>query len=165
MMNLERSTKIEWYSFLASMPLIDLGLNYILYKENLFHDYKIWLVSFPLIWVAGIITWYLHVLYSHAMQRRYPELSQSTKRIVVKCLVNILVMTPAIVIVFFLYDRWHILGYRLSGKDLLNGLLVGFAVNLVFSTLWEAMYIMDKTKESIDIGACPHGKEVVKPYQ
>jgi len=26
---------------------------------------------------------------------------------------------------------------------------VGFAVNLVFTTLWEAMYIMDKTRESI----------------
>jgi two-component system LytT family sensor kinase len=148
-MTLERSTKIEWYSFLASMPLIDLGLNYILYKENLFHDYRVWLVSFPLIWAAGIITWYFHVLYSHAIQRKYPALSQSKKRVGVKCLVNIFIMTPAILIIFFLYGRLHILGYSLSATDLWNGILVGFAVNLVFSTLWEAMYIMDKTRESI----------------
>jgi hypothetical protein len=148
-MKLEKSTRIEWFSFLASMPLIDVGLNHILFGERLFHDYRIWLISFPLIWVAGFITWYLHVLYSHSAQRRFPEIRQSTKRITLKCLVNIFVMTPAILIVFFLYDQTGLLGYSLSGHDLLRGLLVGFAVNLVFSTLWEALYIMDKHRESL----------------
>lgn len=149
MIKFERATKVEWYSFLASMPLIDLGLNHILFKERLFHDYRIWVISFPLIWAAGIVTWYMHVMYSHTVQRKYPELSQSTKRVIVKCFVNIFVMTPAILFIFLLYDSLDILGYELSGNDLLKGILVGFAVNLVFSTLWEAMYIMDKHKESI----------------
>jgi two-component system, LytTR family, sensor kinase len=149
MIKLEKSTRIEWFSFLASMPLIDLGLNRIMYKENLFTDYRIWLVSFPLIWIAGIFTWYSHVWYSHMAQRKYPEISQSTKRIILKCFVNIFVMTPAIVIIFFLYDQLHILGYHLTTSDLLQGLLVGLMVNLVFSTLWEALYIMDKHRESI----------------
>lgn len=149
MIKFKRSTKVEWYSFLASMPLIDLGLNYIIYDDRLFEDYRIWLWSFPLIWLAGIITWYMHVIYSHAAQRRYPEIRQSTKRIVVKCLVNFFIMSPAILIVFFLYDRLHILDYQLNRDDLLKGLLVGFAVNLVFSTLWEALYIMDKHRQSI----------------
>lgn len=148
-MKLEKATKIEWYSFIASMPLIALGLNYILYDERLFHDYRVWLVSFPLIWAAGLITWYSHVVYSHHAQRKYPEISQSTQRIILKCLVNIFVMTPAILIIFFLYDRLQILGYSLGNGDLLKGILVGFAVNLVFSTLWEALYIIDKHRESI----------------
>jgi len=63
--------------------------------------------------------------------------------------VNLFVMTPAILLVFFTYDQFHILNYSLTAQDLWKGLLVGFAVNLVFSTLWEALYIMDKTKESI----------------
>ncbi|MBC7949804.1 MAG: histidine kinase [Chitinophagaceae bacterium] len=149
MIKLEKSTRIEWYSFLASMPLIDLGLNHILYGNRLFTDYRIWLVSFPLIWIAGVFTWYAHVLYSHNAQRRFPEISQSTRRIILKCMVNIFVMTPAILLVFILYDRMSILGYRLTTDDLLKGLLVGFAVNLVFSTLWEALYIMEKHKESL----------------
>jgi hypothetical protein len=148
-MKFERSTKVEWYSFLASMPLIDLGLNYILYKEELFRNYKIWLISFPIIWVAGMITFYFHVLYSHFAQRKFPEISQSKQRIILKCFVNIFVMTPAILVVFFTYGQFHILGYQLSSGDIWNGMLVGFAVNLVFSTLWEALYIMDKTKESM----------------
>lgn len=149
MIKLEKATKIEWYSFLASMPLIDLGLNHILYGERLFRDYRIWLVSFPLIWVAGIVSWYFHVLHSHKAQRKYPEISQSTMRILLKCTVNIFVMTPSILVIFLMYDQLHILGYVLTFDDLLRGLLVGFAVNLIFSTLWEALYIMDRHRESI----------------
>jgi hypothetical protein len=149
MIKFEKSTKVEWYSFLASMPLIALGINHILYNDRVFEDYKIWVISFPLIWLAGVITWYLHVIYSHSIQRKFPELNQTTKRILAKCLVNIFVMTPAILIIFFLYDRLTILGYQLEMDDLVKGLLVGLAVNLVFSTLWEALYIMEKQKESM----------------
>lgn len=149
MIRWEKSTKVEWWSFLASMPLIDLGLNYILYKERLFQDYRIWLISFPIMWIAGLGIWYLHVLYSHYAQRKYPEISQSTRRIVLKCLVSFVVMAPGILSSFFLYDHFHLLGYHLASSDLWKGLLVGFALNLVFSTLWEALYIMEKQKESV----------------
>ncbi|MBL7739283.1 MAG: histidine kinase [Chitinophagaceae bacterium] len=148
-MKWERATKIEWYSFIASMPLIDIGINHVLYGDRLFHDYRIWLVSFPIIFAAGIITWYFHVLYSHNAQRKYPEISQSSKRILLKFFVTFFVMSPAILIIFFVYDRLHILGYEWGYSSVLRGLLVGFAVNIVFSTLWEAMYIMDKHRESI----------------
>lgn len=149
MIRLEKATKVEWYSFLASMPLIDLGLNHILYPNTLFSDYRVWLVSFPLLWVMGVISWYLHVLYGHYAQRKYPEISQSPKRILLKALVTVFVMTPSMMIIFFVYDKFSILGYHFQTNDLVKGLLVGFAVNLVFSTLWEAMYLIDKQRESL----------------
>src|ERR1700759_1049456 len=148
-MKWDRPTRIEWYSFLVSMPLIDFGLNHILYKGRLFTEYRIWLISLPLLWIMGIVTWYFHVLYSHFVQRKFPELNQSTQRILLKALVNLFVMSPSILLIFLFYDQLHFLGYSSSNGDLLKGLVVGIAVNLVFSTLWEAMYIMDKQKESI----------------
>jgi sensor histidine kinase YesM len=149
MIKLERSTKVEWYSFIASMPLIALGLNYILYDDRTFADYRVWLISFPLLHVLGLFSWYMHVIYAHGVQRKYPEIRQSATRIILKCLANFFVMTPSILIIFFLYDRLHILGYSISGDDITKGVVVGFAVNLVFSTLWEAMYIMEKQRESM----------------
>ncbi|MBO9659785.1 MAG: hypothetical protein J7527_13265, partial [Chitinophagaceae bacterium] len=82
-----KATKVQWYSFLASMPLIDLGLNHILFGDRIFHDAQIWLISFPLIWLMGLVIWYGHVLHDRWAERRYPEISQSGKRILVKCLV------------------------------------------------------------------------------
>src|SRR5690606_12490805 len=122
---------------------------YYLYGERFFEAYGSWLVSFPLIWVLGLFSWYLHVLYSHYAQRKFPEISQSRQRIMVKGFVTFFVMVPSVVVIFLVYDVFHIFGYQISWDDVVKGLLVGFAVNLVFSTLWEAMYIMDKHKESI----------------
>jgi hypothetical protein len=144
-----KATRVEWYSFLASMPLIDLGLNHIFFGDAFFRDYRIWLISFPLIWVLGFVSWYFHVLYAHWAQKRYPEISQSRKRIIVKCFVSVFVMTPSMLLIFLLYDFLNIFGYVISSDDIIKGLLVGFAVNLIFSTLWEAMYIIDKHRESL----------------
>ncbi|HTD94107.1 MAG TPA: histidine kinase [Chitinophagaceae bacterium] len=151
-----KSTRIQWYSFLASMPLIDFGLNHIFYGDRLFHDYRIWLLSFPLVWLIGLGTWYNHVLYDCWVVKKYPEIKQSVKRVILKSCVVLLVMTPSILLIFVFYDWLHIFGYRLHQADLEKGLLLGFSVNLIFLTLWESMYIIDKHRESIA------EKEIVK---
>ncbi len=144
-----KPTRVEWYSFLVSMPLIDLGINHIFFGDRVFSDIRIWLISFPLIWVVGLLTWYVHVWSAHKIQNKFPEISQSRARIIVKCLISIFVMAPSILLLFFFYDWVNILGYQMANDDLLKGVLVGFAVNLIFLTLWEAMYIMDKHRESL----------------
>lgn len=144
-----KATKVQWYSFLAAMPLVDLGINHVLYGDRLFHDPQIWLISFPLIWLIGLIAWYFHVLNDRWAERRYPEISQSAQRILMKGLVVFLVMTPAAVFIVLIYEVLHILDYKIGKGDLEKSVLVGFAVNLIFLTLWEAIYIMEKNRESL----------------
>ncbi len=146
---LARATRVQWYSFLLAMPLIGLALNHILYGERVFEDYRVWLYAFPLLWVLGLMTWYGHVLYDHMIQSRYPEITQSRKRVFLKSLVVVLVMSPAVLLIFLLFDRLNILGYSMTNEDLKEGLFLGFAVNLIFLTLWEAMYLMEKYKENL----------------
>lgn len=147
-MKLVKPPKLEWYSFVFSMPLISIVVNLILYKDRFWQDEKIWFISFPLILLLGTISWYLHVVYDVWIENKYPELSQSRQRITGKVLVLFLVMTPSILLIFFLYHQFHILGYRLQQWDLVKGLIVGFAVNLVFETLYEGDYAFSKYKES-----------------
>jgi two-component system LytT family sensor kinase len=144
-----KATKVQWYSFLASMPLIDLGLNHILFGDRIFHDYRIWLYSFPLLWILGLFTWYFHVMYDRWCEKKYPEISQSTGRILMKALVVLLLMAPAQVFNVLFYDAFHILDYKMEKGHIEKGVLVGFAVNLIFLTLWEAIYIMEKNRESL----------------
>jgi LytS/YehU family sensor histidine kinase len=49
-----------------------------------------------------------------------------------------------------MYDALHILGYKLSMDDLKMGLAVGFSINLIFETLYETDYILEKYKESVE---------------
>ncbi len=147
-MKLVKPPKLEFYSFVFSMPLISIVLNLIMYKQRFWQDRQIWFISFPLILVMGAVSWYLHVLYEHYIEKKYPALDQSRQRIIGKVLVLFLVMSPSVLLIFYCYHYFHILGYHLQQWDLLKGLVVGLAVNLVFETLYEADYVFYKYKES-----------------
>lgn len=147
-MKLVKPPKLEWYTFVFSMPLISIVVNLILYKERFWEEKEIWFISFPLILLMGAISWYLHVLYDHFIEKKYPELSQSRQRITGKVLVLFVVMAPSILLIFYVYHHFNILGYQLQKWDLVKGLIVGLSVNLVFETLYEADYAFSKYKES-----------------
>jgi len=143
-----KPTKVELYSFIFSMPIIDLALNHIMFGDRIWREWNIWLLSFPLIFCIGIMSWYSQVLYHHAVEKKYPELNQSTKRIIGKALVVVLLMSPSVLLIFFLYDGLNILNYQLEKWDLIKGLLLGFCINLVFTTLYEGDYMLGKYRQS-----------------
>lgn len=148
-MKLMRPPNLELYSFLFSMPLIDVAINLVLYKDRLWNDPNVWLISFPLIFLMGATSWYLHCLYDASVERRYPGLNQSYQRILRKALVVVLVMIPSVAVIFFVYDYFSILGYEMREWDLLKGILLGISVNLIFETLYESDYVFSKLQESV----------------
>lgn len=147
-MKLIKPPKLEVYSFIISMPLIDLAWNLILYKDRFFTEPRVWYISFPLILVIGVLSWYMHVQYTNTIEKRFPGLDQTNLRIIWKVLVFAFVMTPSVLMIFLIYDYFNIVGYTLVKSDLPKGLFLGLAVNMIFETLYEAEYIFTKLKES-----------------
>lgn len=147
-MKFVKPNRIQTQSFIYSMPFIILAWVYILYDDKIFSDWRVWAVSFPLLYGIGVVSWFLHYQYNHYVINRFPSLEQTAQRIRWKSLVNFIVMTPSSLFILLVYDRFHILGYELENIDLLYGYLNGLAVNIVFETLWEVLYIIDKYRES-----------------
>jgi two-component system LytT family sensor kinase len=147
-MKFSKPNKIELYGFLISMPVIAIVLNSILFKEHVF-DVRVWLISFPLLHIVGVASWYLHIQYDHLIRKKFPELNQTKKRIFFKVFTNVFVMTPSVLVIFFLYNYFHILNYHFQMQDFLWGYFVGLSVNLVFDTLWEVLYCLEKYKENL----------------
>lgn len=141
--------KLQLYSFLFSMPLIDVALNQIMFKDRQWHDIRIWLFSFPLIFAIGVMSWYTHIAYDNYVEKKFPGLNQSIERVSRKALVVLFIMPPSVLLIFFVYSFFGVLGYELNRWDLLQGLILGFCVNLVFETLYETDYVMGKYKESV----------------
>src|SRR5690349_10764254 len=144
-----RPSKLQLYSFVASMPIIDFLLNYIIYDDRIFHSLNIWLISFPLIYGIGILSWATHVMIREKIKKNYPGLSQSGLRITLLALCVIPFMSASILFIFMLYDSLHILGYKMTISDLRIGLIVGFSINLILETLFETDYILEQYKESL----------------
>ena len=144
-----KPTRLQVFSFIASMPIIDVVLNYILYEDRLFHDGRIWLVSFPLLYLVGIGSWRSQVGIQNWVHHRFPGLKQTSRRIVFLATLIIPVMSASVTIVLYLWDYFSILGYTIKSEDLRNVLLVGFSVNLIFVTLYEVDYVMEQLKETM----------------
>lgn len=145
-----KPTKLQTYAFIASMPIIDLILNYIIYDEKTFLDWRIWVFSFPLIFAIGVLSWSTHVIIAHAIREKYPDLKHTSIRVALLALCLIPFMSSSVMVIFIVYDAFHILGYELSYTDLKLGLLVGFCINLIFETLFESEYVMEKYKQSVE---------------
>ncbi|MFT3705358.1 MAG: histidine kinase [Agriterribacter sp.] len=143
-------TKLQIYSFIASMPIIDFVLNYIMYDERVFKEIKIWLISFPLIFFIGILSWWGHTIIGNAVKRKYSGLQQTGRRITILAILLIPFMSASVLFIFFIYDKAAILGYHIAGNDLQAGLLVGFCVNLIFETLFEADFVLERYKQSVE---------------
>lgn len=147
-MKFVKPSRIQTQSFIYSMPFIILAWVYILYDDKILSDWRIWAISFPLLYGIGVVSWFLHYQYNHYVISRFPSLEQTAQRIRWKTLVNLIVMTPSSLFILLVYDWFHILGYQLERMDLVYGYLIGLAVNIVFETLWEVLYIIDKYRES-----------------
>lgn len=146
----QRISTLQLYSFIASMPIIDILINHIMYGEEIFHNPKIWFISFPLIFLLGAASWFGHMVIGNSIKIKYPSLKQTKTRLLIHILCIVPFMSVSVCVIFFLYDGLHILGYQVSFADLKMGLLVGFCVNLVFESLYEADYTMERYKASLE---------------
>ena len=148
-MRFYRPPKAHTRGFLLSMPFISFSLCYIMYGKRMYSDWEPWLYGYLLIYIIGFFSWFSHSQYDLWLRRKYPSLEQTTTRVVYKLFVNLLIMTPSVLLIFFVFDTFNIAGYTMRQRDLKYGFMVGLSVNLIFETLWEVIYILEKYKESL----------------
>jgi hypothetical protein len=147
-MKLQEIPKLKVYSFLFSIPLIDIAVNQILYEERLWWEWKIWLISFPLMLVLGFFAWYSRISASALAEKKYPELKQTWKRTRLKLFICSMSMIGTVTIVIAIYSLFHIAGYCFRLSDLWKGAVLSFCVNIVFETLYDADYAVTKYKQA-----------------
>ncbi len=142
--------KFQWVGFMISMPFISWILNSIMFGANWYSNWKLLLFSMPLVFMLGMGSWFLHFQYDNMVRKKFPAINQTSKRVKYIVFVFVFVMSPSVIAIFLLYDSLALFGYNLSMEHLKKGLLVGLVVNIVFETLWEVVYIIQKYKENIE---------------
>lgn len=147
-MKLAKPPRAYVLGFWFSMPFITFALCYILYGGRMFREWQIPAVTFPIIYFIGYFSWRAHSLYDLWLRKKFPSLEETKKRVFYKLASNLMVMTPSVLIIFYVFHFLQIFGYRVTRVDLLYGYLVGLCVNIIFETLWEVLYLVDKYKES-----------------
>lgn len=134
--------------FWISMPFIVFALSYIMYGERFLHEWKIWFVTYPVIYFIGYFSWRSHYVYDYYLRSKFPSLEQTYRRVMYKLLVNLFVMSPSVLLIFYFFHAFHLFDYTLKTEDLKYGFLTGLTVNIIFESLWEVLYIIEKYKET-----------------
>jgi len=141
--------KYQVVGWLVSMPFITLALCYIMYQDRLWHELSIWLVAYPIIYVIGYFSWRLHYVYDYYLIIKFPSLKETRKRVFYKFAINFMIMTPSVLLILATFHVFHVFGYSIQENDLKYGYLVGLGVNIIFESLWEVIYILEKVKEAV----------------
>jgi two-component system LytT family sensor kinase len=149
MKNWMKPTKLEWISFVAIMPLLCLVLTYLLFGFDRFNDYKIWLFSFPIIYVEGFVSWYVHILVMHWLRIKFPHIRQTSLRLTILGVSHIALISITFLILFYAYDALHFLGYVFNRSQLAVALYSGIALTMVATSMWEADYTLKQWKDSL----------------
>lgn len=144
-----KPSKLEWLSFFAIMPLICILLNQLLFGPRQWNDKEIWLYSFPVIYIQGFCSWYLHIFVMHWLRVALPSMKQTGKRLAVLGLAHITLISLTYIILFLAYDATNFLGYQLDRTRLNYALLSGVGLTMVATSMWEADYTIKQWKNSL----------------
>jgi len=144
-----KPVKVEWISFLAIMPLLCVIMNQLLFGDRQWHDAKIWFLSFPLIYLEGLCSWYLHILVMHWLRIVFPHIRQTRLRLLCLATAHIVMISLTWFILFYSYDAFHFLGYQFDRNQLTIALYTGVALTLVATSMWEAEYTFKQWKDSL----------------
>lgn len=144
-----KPTKLEWISFLTVMPLLCILLNHLLFGSRQWKDTDVWLYSFPVVYVQGFCSWYLHIFVMHWLRVALPSMNQTGLRLTLLGLIHLTLISVTYMTLFYAYDATHFLGYQLDSGQLYNALYCGFGLTMVATSMWEADYTIKQWKNSI----------------
>ncbi len=144
-----KPTKPEWLSFLALMPVLSLILNLMLFEKRVWHDKDIWLYSFPLIYIQGFISWYLHIVVMHWLRIVFPKIEQTTRRLLILAVSHIGLTALTFAALFYTYDFFHFLGYQFDFENFKLSLYLAVALTMIATAQWEADYTYIQWKNSL----------------
>ena len=144
-----KPSKFEWMSFLMIMPLLCILLNHLLFGDRQWKDEKIWLYSFPVIYIQGFVSWYLHILVMHWLRVVFPNMKETGLRLTLLAISHITLISLTYICLFHAYDATNFLGYELHQGKLNFALYTGFGLTMVATSMWEVEYTFRQWKESV----------------
>ncbi|MCO6493363.1 MAG: histidine kinase [Phaeodactylibacter sp.] len=141
-------SKLQWYAFLATAPVLWCALNFILYQESALQDVRVWLLSIPLVGLPGLAVWLLHRMLDWRLKRRFGAMSRTGLRLSLQAASLLVVVAAFTWFVFWAYGRGGLLGYHWEKGDVQLGLLLALGLSFLVETLYEADFTFIRYRES-----------------
>jgi len=147
-MSWPKPTRVEWLSFLTMMPFLCILLNYLLFENRTLREEEIWLYSFPILYIQGIFSWYLHIAVMHWLRQKFPDIKQTTLRLTLLGIIHIALSFVTFLAIIYVYKENGFLNFEFSPHKIKVSLFMAIALTMVATTMWEADYTFNQWKKS-----------------
>lgn len=142
-MSLSEIKKQDWIILYAMMPVVALGINFILFGKQYFNDWNTFLWGSVSASFIAFLTWIAHtwtlIFVRKKLDKRYKKQTQ-----VVYTFVILMLLTMTIVVsVSWIYHSTHFLGFVLETKTFLILLSFGLVMNIIATSFNEGAFIGD----------------------
>ncbi len=144
-----KPAKTEWLSFLICMPVLAFLLNSLLFQDRLWSDRDVWFLSYPIVYIQGFASWYLHIAVMHWLRIIFPDIKQTIRRLLILFVLHVVLTSLTFAMLFYGYDAVDFLNYQLDLSQFEIALLVALALTIVTTTIWESDYTIRKWKDSL----------------
>lgn len=144
-----KPTRVEWISFLAMMPVLCFVLNYLLFGKRVFSDARVWMYSFPVVYIQGFFSWYAHIAVMHWLRYRFPRVNQTTKRLLLLGAAHITMTFFTFLMLIYGYEALHFLNFQYSPNQVVASSFIAVALTMLATSMWEAEYTITQLKESV----------------
>jgi len=123
-------------------------LNYLLFENRMFREQDIWLYSFPVLYIQGVFSWYLHVAVMHWLRHKFPDIKQTALRLGLLGLAHVAMSFLTFIILIYAYKEFEFLNFEYSSYKIKVALFMAIALTMVATTMWEADYTFNQWKKS-----------------
>lgn len=140
--------RIEWITFFVLMPVLNVVMNNLLFHDRMF-DRDVLLYSYPVIFMYGFASWYMHIVVMHLLRLKFPSYEETRKRVVILLFSHVALTSSTLFLIFFTYGYTGFLGYEFDFNEARWCLAIGVLLTLTATTTWEGTYIYQLWKISM----------------
>lgn len=142
-MNLSEIKKQDWIILYTMMPVVALGINFILFGKRFFSDRDTFIWGSLAASVIAFLTWAVHTWTLIFVRKKLDKLYKKQLQVVYTFVILMLLTMTIVVSVCWIYHTTHFLGFVLDTKTFLILLSFGLVMNIIATSFNEGAFISD----------------------
>lgn len=149
-MNPWKPNKTEWATFFVLAPFVNTTLCALLFGKRYFNEGSVFINATLTVLIIVFISWYLHIASMHYLRIKLPAFSQTRIRVFLLAITHLGLASLSMVTFFYGFAAVNFMGYTFNADDFRMSILVGVAITMIATTLWEGEFIFANWKKSVE---------------
>ena len=141
-------TRKDWLIISVLLPPVIAIINYWIFGARYFTDTTILVLSSLISVTIGFFSWMVQIVVAICLQKKYPAVNQTIRRLFCSLLSYILITSATISLVFWLYDITPVFDYSINTTHLVWAIITGMLADILAASFHEVAAFHERWKRA-----------------